>query len=57
MSKDEVLSYLNFFMRLNHNGSDIALAKWKEDRDYIMNYKIGSSKRIRINKLIVHSHF
>lgn len=23
MTKDEVLSYLNFFMKLNHNGSDV----------------------------------
>lgn len=56
MTKDKVLSYLNFFMKLNHNGSDIALAKWKEDRDYILNYKLGSSKRIRINQIIVHTH-
>ena len=56
MTKDEVLSYLNFFMKLNHNGSDIALAKWKEDRDYILNYKLGSSKRVKINKIIVHTY-
>ena len=56
MTKDEVLSYLNFFMKLNHNGSDIALAKWKEDRDYIANYRLGSSKKIKVNKLIVHTY-
>ena len=27
MTKDEVLSYLSFFMHLNHNGSDVALSK------------------------------
>ena len=56
MTKDEILSYLNFFMKLNHNGSDMALAKWKEDRDYIANYKLGSSKRIRVNKLIIKTY-
>ena len=56
MSKDEVISYLNFFMKLNYNGSDIALSKWKEDRDYIARYKIGSSRRVKINKIIVYTH-
>lgn len=56
MSKDEILSYLNFFIKLNYNGSDMALAKWKEDRDYIARYKIGSSRRVKINKIIVHTH-
>lgn len=56
MSKDEVLSYLNFFMKLNYNNSDIALAKWKEDRDYIAEYKIGSSKRRKIGRIIVHTY-
>ena len=54
MTKDEVLSYLSFFMHLNHNGSDVALSKWKADRDYIADYKLGSSKRIRVEKIIVY---
>lgn len=56
MTKDEVLSYLKFFIKLNHNGSDMALAKWKEDHDYVANYKLGSSKRIKVNKIIVHTY-
>lgn len=55
MSKDEVLSYLDFFMKLNYNGRDIALAKWKADRDYIAEYKIGTSRRVKINKIIYRS--
>ena len=43
-------------MKLNYNGSDMALAKWKEDYDYVATYKLGSSKRIRINKIIVHEY-
>ena len=54
MTKDEVLSYLSFFMHLNHNGSDVALSKWKADREYIADYKLGSSKRIRVEKIIVY---
>jgi len=48
MSKDEVLSYLDFFMRLHYTNSDWAVEKWKEDRDYIANYKLTSSKRVYV---------
>lgn len=53
MNKDKVLSYLDFFMRLNHDKGSIALGKWKADRDYIAQYKIGTAKKVQIGKIIV----
>lgn len=53
MNKDKVLSYLDFFMRLNQYKGTIALGKWKEDRDYIAQYQIGTAKKVNIDKIIV----
>lgn len=53
MSKDEVLSYLSFFIRLNHKGSDRALEKWRDDMTYISNYKLGTSKKVKIGKITI----
>lgn len=49
MTKEQVLSYLDFFIRINENKADDTLAKWKSDREYIANYELGSSKRLRVN--------
>lgn len=53
MSKDRVMSYLDFFVRVNGHKGITAIEKWKSDREYIANYKIGSAKRVRIDKIIV----
>lgn len=51
MSKDKMLSYLDFFIRLNQHKYDLALGKWKEDREYIAQYKIGTAKSFRIGSI------
>ncbi len=53
MSKDKVLSYLDFFMKLNQHKGSRALEKWKADRTYIAQYRIGSAKKVKIGKVIV----
>ena len=52
MSKNKILSYLDFFLKLNRYRGTIALDKWKADRDYIAQYKIGTAKRVKIDKII-----
>lgn len=52
MSKDRVLSYLDFFVRM-HSGED-AISKWHDDRQYIAKYQLGSARRIRISSIAVH---
>lgn len=51
MSKDKVLSYLDFFIKLNQHKGDLALEKWKRDRTHIAKYKLGSAKRVRIGSI------
>ena len=53
MSKDKVLSYLDFFMKLNQHKGSRALEKWKADRTYIAQYRIGSAKKVKVGKVIV----
>lgn len=50
MTKDRVLSYLDFFVRLRNDDSK-ACGKWKKDRDYISQYDINSKPRIRIGEI------
>ncbi len=45
MTKDAVLSYLDFFVRLN-SGRGLFVEKWKDDRRYIADYKLGSARRV-----------
>ena len=40
MTKDTMLSYLGFFIRLNQHKHDVALGKWIEDRKYIEQYLV-----------------
>lgn len=51
MTKDRVLSYLDFFVRM-HGGTSSASEKWKEDRRYIAAYNLGSNIRIPIGTII-----
>ncbi len=46
MSKDVVLSYLDFFARLNVAKHALYVDKWREDRNYIAGYKLHSAKRV-----------
>lgn len=56
MSKDKVLSYLDFFLKLNQHKGNVALEKWKADRNYIAQYKIGSAKKVKVGKIILFEH-
>ena len=53
MTKDRVLSYLDFFLKLNQHENSSAVYKWKSDRSYIETYNIGSVNRIHIDKVFV----
>lgn len=53
LTRDKVLSYLDFFVRLNQYREGLAVGKWKDDRNYIASYKLGTAKRVRANKIIV----
>lgn len=53
MSKDKVLAYLDFFMKLNQRKGSKAHDKWKVDRTYIAQYRIGSAKKVKVGKVIV----
>ena len=56
LTKDKVLSYLNFFEKQHCGGSPTALARWEEDYKYISQYKIGSAERKRAGKIIVYEY-
>lgn len=51
ITKDRVLSYLDFFIRLHFGQDNIAVGKWREDRKYIANYRIGAMKRMRVKNI------
>ena len=53
LTKNKVLSYLDFFIKLNQHKGSSAVKKWKDDRKYIAQYNIGMSKKIKIGKIIV----
>lgn len=46
MTKDQVLSYLDFFIRLHRTNDGLYVDKWKADRMHLANYKLGSAKRV-----------
>lgn len=47
MSKDKMLSYLDFFVR-THNNED-SISCWKEDRKFVEEYKIDKCNSVIIN--------
>lgn len=52
LTKDRILSYLDFFISLRDNSS-VAVEKWKEDRNYIAGYRLGSNPKVPIGKIII----
>ena len=46
MTKDAVLSYLDFFIRLNAGKGAGFVSKWQADRSYIAEYRLGSARRV-----------
>ena len=53
MTKDRVLSYLDFFIKLNRHENSSAVDKWRSDRVYIETYKIGSAGRMHVDRVFV----
>lgn len=53
LDKDMVLYYLDLFVKMNNNRAVNAVSKWKMDRNYIANYKIGSAKKVKIGSITV----
>lgn len=53
MTKDRVLSYLDFFIRMHLHQDTAAVDKWRDDRRYIASYKIGSARRVKIKAITV----
>ena len=50
LSKSEVVSYLNYFInqRINRDTDmyDVAISKWREDRDFILYADLGIPQRV-----------
>ena len=53
MTRDEIIGYLNFFInqRKNDNKFRIAIDKWKRDREFISEYRIGNYDQYVIRSL------
>ncbi len=50
LSKNEIISYLDFFINQRQSNSkyQIAISKWELDREFVENYKIGKYKEIGV---------
>ena len=55
LSRDQILSYLDFFVRTHKNAYD-AISKWKADREYIASYNLFSNPKVAIHRFIVIDH-
>ena len=53
LSKSEIISYLDFFInqRLSLDNMKDAVAKWKEDRIFVENYKNDEYDQVRVNSI------
>ena len=53
LKKTRVITYIDGFIntRLNMNNMQNAIAKWREDRDYINEYKLGSARHVNVGKI------
>ena len=53
LSKSEIISYLDFFIRQrsSRNNMGIAISKWEEDREFVENYKIGHYTQYGVNAI------
>lgn len=62
LTKNDVIGYLDYFInsRKNQKNADgskkysIAISRWEEDRDFIRNYKTGTFKEVRIQRIITN---
>lgn len=53
LTKNRIIIYLDGFIstRMSLSNMQNAISKWKEDRDHIVNYKLGSSRHINVGKV------
>ena len=53
LSTSEIISYLDFFInqRKYQDKFEVAVSRWKEDRDFIKHYHIDYNKKQRIKSL------
>ena len=53
LSKNEIISYLDFFIRQHGRRSnmELAVAKWEDDRDFVEHYGIGEYTRYGVNAI------
>lgn len=62
LKKSEIISYLEYFInnrkhQKNPDGSlkfKAAISKWKEDRDFVSDYKTGTFKKVNVAKIITY---
>lgn len=62
LTKTDIIGYLDYFINVRKGQKDsdgslkysMAIGKWKDDRNYIENYKIGSFKAVEIRSIIVN---
>lgn len=54
LSKNEIISYLDFFIRQHGRRSnmELAVAKWEDDRDFVEHYRIGEYTQYGVN--VIH---
>lgn len=53
LSKSEIISYLDFFIRQRQNMSnmELAISKWEDDREFVENYRIGEYTQYGVNAI------
>lgn len=53
LSKSEIISYLDFFIRQRSGMSnmELAISKWEADREFVENYKIGHYTQFGVNAI------
>lgn len=53
LSKNEIISYLDFFIsqRVGRSSMELAISKWETDREFVENYRIGEYTQYGINAI------
>ena len=53
LSKSEIISYLDFFIRQRSNMSnmEVTISKWEAEREFVENYKIGHYTQYGVNAI------
>ena len=62
LTKNEIISYLEYFINNSKNQKNkdgslrfaVALSRWREDKDWISAYKIGTFKEVAIKRIITN---